>query len=107
MLFAVADTSAQTYYYTQNKVLSGKDNDGLFGLFGTSYKYQCIIELDHRTKLYNITNKYTNAEQTFKDGSPLTESFLMGYEKLIEIKNWTKRHYSIVITFFLLRKNKE
>jgi len=85
LLFSVAEVSAQTYYYTQNKTLSGQDVNS-----SNTYTYQCIVDNStSMVRLYNAANQKTNAEQTFKNGSPLTQSFLLGEEKLFEKDNWT------------------
>ena len=84
LLFTLAEVSAQTYYYTQNKTMSGQDANS-----SNTYTYQCVMKPGNRALIYNVANTKTNAEQKFKNGSPLTESILMGHEKLFVADNWT------------------
>ena len=67
-----------------------------------AYTYCIAVDPDvPLVTIYNTSNAMTNAEQKFKNGSPLTEKIRFGNEKLIEKDNWTwQKCHSIVNNAF-------
>lgn len=85
-LFTLANVSAQTYYYNDDETLVKTQT-----FVENGYAYQSLYNFDSKIMvLYNRLNSKTNAEQTFSDGSLLTEGTRLGNEKLIAKDEWTK-----------------
>ena len=89
-LFCTIGAAAQTYYYNTTKTFTEN-----------SYAYQCDVPEWGLVTLYNKENKWTYIDQTYKDGSPLTEEFYNSRELIVEKEEWTKPLcYSIVNNTF-------
>jgi hypothetical protein len=86
------DTGAvgKTYYYDVTKTF-----------YESGYTYQCDVPPSKNLTLYNKANRFTYTEQTYRDGSPISEEtwrkMMDGELFLIEDDTWTKSKCNTIV----------
>ena len=78
LILSVKVLTAQTYYYNYSKVFNE-----------SGYTYNADVNDDSSVTLYDRNSQYVYAKRTFKDGTPLSDDYLLGRVALVEKDNWT------------------